>query len=240
MIKDIRAGICDDDRVWCSRAERIIDDYAEAIEAEIETVCFGDREQLFSYTGAPLEVLFMDISLRDDNGIEVAKAVNERWKHCQIVYLTNYLHYATEVYATEHIFFALKEQFEQRIGEIFGKVFHELEQKKPHLVFSVIGGKELILAPEDILYFERVRRVTVIETVWGRYEIWDKMDEIQEMLPKIDFVRCHNSYIVYLPAVREMLKNAFLLKNGAKVVISRSHLKNVKETFSKWARTQIS
>ena len=142
-------------------------------------------------------------------------------------------------YHTTHTFFVLKEQFQERIGEVFGKIFHIMEQKSERLAFSVIGGKEVVLAPEDILYFERSGRTTRIVTLWGNYEIWDKLQDVMEKLPELDFVRCHNSYIVYMPAVREMGKGCFILKNGTKIMISRSHTKAVKTAFMRWAMTQM-
>ena len=141
---------------------------------------------------------------------------------------------------TEHVFFVLKEQFEERIGEIFSKAFHQLSQTREKLVYSVIGGKEVSLAPADILYFERSGRTTNIITVYGTYPIWDKLSALTERLPKLDFVRCHNSYIVYLPAVREMLADVFLMDDGREVMISRSYRKIAKAAFMKWAVTQMS
>ena len=55
----------------------------------------------------------------------------------------------------------------------------------------------------------------------GNYEIWDKLRDVMERLSKIDFVRCHNSYIVYMPAVKEMEKGYFILKNDTKIIISQ-------------------
>ena len=240
----MRVGICDDDAVWCQSAEKIIHDYAEKTETEMEVVSFYTSEELDAYKGYPLDVLFMDIVLESEeegkNGIDLAALVNRKWKDCQVVYLTNYLYYATEVYHTEHVFFALKEQFGDRIGEIFGKVFHQLSQTRDKLTFSVIGGREVSLTPADILCFERSGRTTNIVTVYGSYPIWDKLSAVMERLPQLDFVRCHNSYIVYLPAVREMFPDSFVLNDGRKVMISRSYRKSVKASFMKWAVTQIS
>ncbi|HIZ64887.1 MAG TPA: LytTR family transcriptional regulator DNA-binding domain-containing protein, partial [Candidatus Blautia pullicola] len=75
-------------------------------------------------------------------------------------------------------------------------------------------------------------------TLWGDFQIWDKLDEIMEWLSNLDFVRCHNSYIVYLPAVREMEKGAFLLTEGIKITISRSYGKAAKAAFMRWALAQ--
>ena len=98
-----------------------------------------------SYDGYPLDMLFMDIVLENEegkNGIDIVTAVNKKWKDCQIVYLTNYLFYATEVYHTEHVFFALKEQFEERIGGFSEKCFINLpRQEKNSSILSSEGKK---------------------------------------------------------------------------------------------------
>ncbi|HJC10850.1 MAG TPA: LytTR family DNA-binding domain-containing protein [Candidatus Blautia merdigallinarum] len=235
----MRVGICDDDNKWYQKAKEIIESYGKKTDIEIEVLYFPQGESLEAYEGDPLEAVFMDVDLGKESGIILAGKINKKWKNCQIIYLTNYLSYATETYHTTHTFFVLKEQFQERIGEVFGKIFHIMEQKSERLAFSVIGGKEVVLAPEDILYFERSGRTTRIVTLWGNYEIWDKLQDVMEKLPELDFVRCHNSYIVYMPAVREMGKGCFILKNGTKIMISRSHTKAVKTAFMRWAMTQM-
>lgn len=231
-------GICDDDVKWCKRVESVLEEYAERWMLLIETIRFSSGDGLLAYQGLPIDVLFLDISLEGESGIDVAEEINRKWKSCQIVYLTSHLDYVTEVYRTEHIFFVLKEQFEKRIGEIFGKILHVTEKNRKQLLFNVVGGKVINLAPDEIYYFERMKRVTVIETVWGKHEIHERLNTVMEMLPQTDFVRCHNSYIVYLPAVREMLKDTFLMKNGEVITISRSYIKNVKAVFGRWMEIQ--
>ena len=235
----MRVGICDDDSKWYQKAKGIIEAYGKKVDIKIDVLYFSQGENLEVYEGAPLEAIFMDVDLGEESGIALAGKINKKWKSCQIIYLTNYLSYATETYHTAHTFFVLKEQFQDRIGEVFGKILHTIEQKSENLVFSAIGGKEVVLAPEDILYFERSGRITRIVTVWGNYEIWDKLGSVMEKLSKMDFVRCHNSYIVYMPAVRELGKGCFILKNGTKIMISRSHTKAVKTAFIRWAMTQM-
>lgn len=234
----MQVGICDDDGKWRQKAKKVILKYAKETDTKIDVLLFEGKKELEAYKGAPLEALFLDIILGEDNGIELAVQVNKRWKNCQIVYLTDSLDYATEVYETAHIFYVLKDQFSRRIGQVFSKVFHNLEKKREALIFSVIGGKEMVLAPEEIRYFERSGRTTRVVTLWGDFQIWDKLDEIMEWLSNLDFVRCHNSYIVYLPAVREMEKGAFLLTEGIKITISRSYGKAAKAAFMRWALAQ--
>lgn len=242
----MRIGIFDDDRLWCERAVQIIGDYGKSCEMETEVICFTSVSDMERYQGRALDVLFMDIELEHDegggtkNGIDLTLGINEKWKNCQVVYLTNYLCYATDVYHTEHVFFVLKEQFQNRIHEVFQKILHNLEQKTIRLIFEQIGGTSVIISPEEILYFEREGRTTNIITEHGIYSIRDKLSDVVKRLPPADFVRCHNSFIVYFPAVREMKKGLFVLNDGSQIVISRSHAKAVKNAFMKWALTQMS
>ena len=243
-MEKIVAGICDDSRIWCRQAAEILKEYGDSRSLDIQVVCFESEEQLFSYNGRALDVLFMDIELSGKegacrNGIEAAERVNALWRDCQVVYLTNYLYYATEVYGTVHAYFVLKEQFQTKIDAVFQKLLHQFQQKEKRLIFSVIGKNEIVLSPDEIICFERRGRVTDIHTVRGIYEIWDKLEVILQKVPELDFFRCHNSYIVYFPAVSEMRKDCFIMNNGMEVMISRSYAKKVKTAFMEWALTQM-
>lgn len=236
-------GICDDSYEWYLKAKRIIDTYINKTGEEAEILYFQDKDSLLE-NKERMDVLFMDIVLcqkdEDENGIQLAGFFREKQEDCQIVYLTNYLFYAVDVYETEHSYFVIKEQFEDRIEKVFEKIKHNLKQSINVLPFSVINEGKIVLKPEEILFFERKLRETEIVTETGKYKIWNKLDEIEAFLPKPDFVRCHNSYIVNLPNIREMQKKIFLMKDGSKIVISRGHQKEVKNAFMKWASMQSS
>lgn len=232
-------GICDDDKIWCNEAKRLIKEYTQQTLLEAEIYCFADQEALLSYSGAPLEVLFLDIELKSGSGLQTAEAVNRKWTRCQIVYLTNYLNYATEICDTKYVYFVMKEQFASRIGAIFGKIFHELEQHKKQLRFVCKGNQMICLAPEEIYYFERSKRKTILETIWGSYELYDRIDDLMKRLPSDEFIRCHNSYIIYLPNVKSAQKDAFCMKNGVNITVSRGYAKTTKAAFIRWILAQM-
>ena len=60
-----------------------------------------------------------------------------------------------------------------------------------------------------------------------------------EILPPLDFVRCHNSVVVHLRQVREMKKDRFVLDNDTEIMISRRYLKKTKEAFARWSLLQV-
>ena len=237
----LRIGICDDEQTWHDEARRIMEAYALAMEYHIELLSFYERDEHLAYDGMSIDAVFMDIELEADNGIQVAGVLNEKWPDCAIIYVTNYLFYATDSYQTEHIYFVLKEQFEKRIANIFYKILHSHKQIQNNLVFEVIGehGKKVLLSPKEIMCLERKKRRTQIHTTRGTYEVWDKIGDIEKRLPEFDFVRCHNSYLVYLPAVREFTMKSIIMKDGAVIAVSRAYAAHAKTVFERWASLEM-
>lgn len=236
----IKVAICDDEKLWRDKAEEILKRYASDFSIEMNIELFRGKQELLTYEGIPLEVIFMDIDLGNETGIEAVEEINKKWPSSQVVYLTSYLNYATEVYSTKHSYYVLKDQFEKRLPEIFLKVLKERERRGSRILFNLIGKSSAVLSPMDIYYFERDKRVTRIVTVWGNFEIKDKLEDVQRRLSDIEFLRCHNSYIVYLPAVREMESNDFIMENGDRIPISRNYAPNAKKAFMNWALTNMS
>lgn len=103
----------------------------------------------------------------------------------------------------------------------------------------MIKGERLLLELDEILYFERRKRITVIVTTIGVCETWDKLDSIQQSISSDEFVRCHASYLVRLSAVRSLEENDFRMIDGSLVPISRGYIKNVKDKFAAWVRRKV-
>ena len=235
----MRIGICDDELIWQEKARQTLEEYIIKMKIEYSITVFSAREEILSYEGYPLDLIFMDIDLAEESGIEVAGRLNKKWPGCQIIYLTNYISYATEVYETKHTYFVLKKEMEERMAQVLKRACDKMAQKKEKIVLAVVGGEAVYLDIDDILYLERDRRYTLVHTVWGSYRVKEKLDELLFMLPETDFVRCHNSFVVHLTKMKEMWKDRFLLEDGQEIMISRRYLKKTKEAFAKWSALQI-
>ena len=209
------------------------------IDMGMEVVCFSTAEELLEYKETPLDAVFLDIELGRDNGIFVAKKLNKVRPNCKIIYMTNYLHYATEIYNTEHIWFVINSKFTDKIGDIIGKIVSDMKDQEKKIVAETKERKKVSIAFPDILYIERDGKYTKCVTVWGVYTIKRKFDEIAEVLSGIDFSRCHNSYIVNFRHVREAKRNLYTLYNGQIVYISKSHLEETKADFLQWSMMYV-
>ena len=235
----MKIALLDDDKSWLKKAEEILIAYGEAHKIKFDIFQFEDHHQLLSSSEIAFDLIFVDIRLREENGIDVTKTVNEIWKDCPVVYCTDYLYYATDVYETDHMYFVIKDQFEDRLESIFGKLYAQKNKEEETIYFRVIHGGMTRFLLKDILYFERKTRKTLLVTMTSTYQINEKISEVFQHLPKAEFSRCHTSFIINLTNVKEKKGNAFLMKNQALIPVSRSYIKSAREDYLRWCDTQM-
>ena len=241
----LKIYICDDDRAWLDRAEELIrDHFAEISEDAVVETCSSIDE----ISDAP-DIVFMDIEFDSreqdgagegvSNGIEAAAKLNTMYPQCQIVYLTNYLSYALDVYGTEHVWYVLKDQLSQRLPDVTGRIMQSIEESRAELVVMGSGGRMESILCRDIMYLERKDRRTLIITSRGRYEVKDRIHVILGKMPSRLFARCHNSYAVNLSKVRGIQKGSLTLKDGTEILISRGYGRSFRTEYMNWAGERI-
>ena len=59
-------------------------------------------------------------------------------------------------------------------------------------------------------------------------------NELEEVLPKPPFVRCHRSYLVHLGAVESLSYTALTLKNGGSLPLGRTYIRSVRQALEAW------
>ena len=232
-------GICDDDKQWRESCKRTLEGFSSMIKLTMEIRCFATAEELLEYKDTPLDAVFLDIELGRKNGIFVAKKLNKTKPNCKIIYMTNYLHYATEIYNTEHIWFVVKKHFQDKVGEIISRILREFESKTSRIVLKTLKNEVISIVPSDIYYLEREKRGTRVVTVWDEYHVKERMSDIVPQLSELDFSQYHNSYVVNFRYVKELQKDMYILYGEADkeqiVQISRRYVQKTREDFLKWS-----
>ena len=183
-----------------------------------------------------LHILFVDIQKDDNNEIELVKKINSEWPVCQVVYVSDSFHHVMDAYETKHIYYILKENFEEKLPCILDKAIQQLRAcGNKEIVFQCHGGVNVRLKLDEIMYFERNLRVTNVVTREGRYVIDERINEIEERMMSEDFVRCHSSFLVNFLYVKACTKKKLILKNEQVIDISRSYWGIVEKEYVQWA-----
>ena len=158
------------------------------------------------------DVVFMDIDLKGESGLECAKAISEVEPKVKIVFATAHSEYmanAFEIYAFDYL---VKPFDLERITKTLGRIKSMTEEKdteaKAEGSFDklVIRGKEEInlIDTKDIIMIERTDGISRIVTEDETFLTSSSLSSIQEKLDPDKFMRCHKSYIIRVEAVKKL------------------------------------
>ena len=154
-------AIVDDNNFDLEECNRTLHSYAEEQHRQIQTRQFQTEGELLSQDQEWIpDCVFLDIVMEDNTprGIEIGTKINERWPYCQIVYLTDYIMYASDVYRTRHTYFVTKQDFDRRADEIFEIIEASNRNRNRRISLRTVNRSTISLYTKDILLFERKRR----------------------------------------------------------------------------------
>lgn len=179
-------------------------------------------------------VVFMRIHMMQQNrGIELSKEINEKYPGVLVVFLEEMKEYTSEIYEADHGYFMAVDQMEKSLPILFQEILPMRMKKNSYWIGLRCGYKVVRVAQEEILYFERNLRKTIVHMKSGELlETAEKLSGLLERLNPQEFVRCHNSYIVNLKEVEEIQGKEICMKQGLRLNISRAYLSDVKKSFT--------
>jgi two-component system LytT family response regulator len=154
------------------------------------------------------DVVFMDIDLGGESGLDCAKAITEVDPKVKIVFATAHSEYmanAFEIYAFDYL---VKPFDLERISKTLARIKSMTETVSLESSFDklVIRGKEEInlIDTEDIIMVERTDGMTRIVTKDEVFLTTTSLSSVQEKLNPARFMRCHKSYIIRTDAVKKL------------------------------------
>ncbi|MBI5974427.1 response regulator transcription factor LytR [Staphylococcus canis] len=207
-------------------------DEAENISETLEALLIHDYD-----------IVFLDINLMDENGIELGKKIQKMKSPPMIIFATAHDQYAVQAFELNATDYVLKPFEEERIRQAIDKVKTQTpEWKRPKTVQSapleqalpvVIDDRIQMLSQSDIIGFSVNQGVTTIYTVNGEYEVGDPLSTYEKKLNPDYFLRIHRSNIInkhHVQAVEHWFNYTFMvtLTNNVKMQVSRSYMKDFK------------
>ena len=227
----LKIAICEDSEI-----------FVEIIKKNIETILkvpyelhpfLSGKEFMTSLPemGCPYDIVFLDISLGEEtvSGIELGQIINGENPQTQLIFISQYLEYASDVYSTKHTYFIYKNQLNEYLPAALDAALKNLQTDKEPFLTVKIKQSHHRIPVNDILFLERNLRETFIYTKseTGR----DKLNILQQQLPDF-FVCCHRSFLVNLHAVSRLQHTEITLTTGQQIPVSRAHYEDVKKSFS--------
>ena len=230
----INIAICDDDVTTTGNLETILYKIAKKNFVRIEAEVFWDGRQLAEAVekGECFDMVFLDIEMGAEDGITAAHRIRKIDKNALIIYVTSHENYMQESFEVRPFRFLVKPVGEKDLEVCFQKAYEEICSNDSYFRYSYqrLNHKVLI---RDILYFESSRRKIHIVTEKESFELYGKLNEIEESLKasKSAFLRVHQSFLVNYKHVDGLGYDFVVMDNGKRISISEDRRKQISEEY---------
>lgn len=231
----IKFAICEDEIIEAEINKDYIKRWADKNNIECKIDIFDTAEKfLFSWGYKEShDVIILDINMRNISGIEIAKKIRESDNEVIIIFISGIDEYVFEGYSVEALNYLLKPIDDEKIFKVLDKVKEKLNKYLNNKRFLILSkGKNVFkIDSEDILYIIAFDHYIDIHTKDNIYTFNRKISEVENLLPKDYFVRCHRSYIVNIKYAKNINKNSLLLENQIKIPVSKTRMNDTYDTF---------
>lgn len=222
----IKVAICDDSQVDADKLESIL----EVLPYKMEVDVFYTGSNLLEYLEEQHEeyhLFILDIELEDMNGLELAKKIRKTDKQCFISFMSSHPEYVYDTFEIMVFDYLVKPIREERVIRLVKRA-KELLEKQGSLFSFHFNKAEYELNTDEILVFQKNKRLVEIVTHEDVLHTYMTMNEVMEQLNEERFARISYSCVVNLKYVESIQGSVVIMQNGMNLNISRNLLRDVK------------
>jgi hypothetical protein len=193
-VEQLNIAICDD--------EENIRIYIRKLIQKQETFCkiteFSSGKELLEFqdetNAEEIDILFLDISMGDEDGMTVAKQLRSQ----------------------------MESNFEQVFAQTIREYQYLMAKKKekPKEVLVRNGNRTRSVSADDIYYIESSNRKVTLYLRHEKIEYYDKISSLESEL-KPNFFRIHKGYLVNIKYVERYDRTEVKMRNGDSLLISK-------------------
>lgn len=167
-----------------------------------------------------IDLIFVDIQMPQLSGLEFIKLTN---RQTRIIITSAFREYALEGFEHEVVDYLLKpisfDRFLKAVQKAMNQVAFDDDDKKGDkqgdfiVVKTDAKNKLLKIDLKEICYIEGLKNYVAIYTDQQKVITLLNMKDIEDTLPKDQFIRVHKSYIIAIEKVKSIDGNQIFLKN---------------------------
>lgn len=230
-------GLCDDEVYQIKINNLFIKEIADKNDYDMKCYGFQTGKQLKNFLMKnKLDVLFLDIDLGQDNGIEIATWLASDYPEIITVFVTGHREFAEEAFEVDALGYLVKPYDIKKMENVMKKVMKRLQadcesEEKYEIVITDENIKKK-LDYREILYIERQQAKSIIKTKQKEYQVYETITSLCERIGD-SFIRVNQSEVVNKSLIGEIKGNVVYLKNGMNMSIGRTYRKEVFEKYFK-------
>lgn len=239
----IHIAICDDEQFYRDKIQSLLGHYLEKHHLDYTIQLYSSGEEFLSQreNSVKYDIVFMDISMKELDGLQTASQIRTFHSNTQLVFVTAFIDYALEGYKVGAVRYIMKDTLDTTISECMDAILHKM--RLTQVTFSFMDGTATLYT-DNILYVESQKHksffyymqsgttnTNAVQSGIVTYQMYEKLDLIEQQLSDYGFLRIHKSYLVNMKHIRRLSNYTAYLDTGEELPIPRLRYQAVKELF---------
>ena len=229
---------CEDESAQAKVFSIKIDQWAKNKNIAVHTDLFESAEEyLFQAEQNTYDVIFLDISMRGQNGMELARKIREKEKDVVLVFVTSDASYVFDGYEVGAYRYLMKPVDEKKLWEILDYARMQREVEEENYILVKKDSQSVRVNLNDVLYMEAQKHYVNLyledqESINIKTVFTELLQEMQEKSDTV--LATHRSYAVNIEKVVRIGRTECVLADGSVIPVSRSFYKEVNEAFIRY------
>lgn len=235
----IKIAFCDDDMEVLHQMNELLDRYQVERNEDITYAAFQSPFELLTEIekGIRPDILFLDVVMPGQNGMDVAKEIRQYDTNMKIIFLTSSPEFAVESYSVGAYFYQLKPIWEESFFRLMDAVLAECEKKKKNSL--ILRSKDGItrIDLQQLEYCEVLGRKLLFHLENGAVlESAGSLDDLAgQLMQYSNFFRPHRSFLVNMEYIQNISSRSIKMVNDAEIPIPHGKCSEVKNTYMEYA-----
>ena len=235
----IKIAFCDDDMEVLHQMNDLLDRYRVERNEDITYAAFQSPFELLTEIekGIRPDILFLDVVMPGQNGMDVAKEIRQYDTNMKIIFLTSSPEFAVESYSVGAYFYQLKPIWEESFFRLMDAVLAECEKKKKNSL--ILRSKDGItrIDLQQLEYCEVLGRKLLFHLEDGAVlESAGSLDDLAgQLMQYSNFFRPHRSFLVNMEYIQNISSRSIKMVNDAEIPIPHGKCSEIKNTYMEYA-----
>lgn len=235
----IKIAFCDDDMEVLHQMNELLDRYRVERNEDITYAAFQSPFELLTEIekGIRPDILFLDVVMPGQNGMDVAKEIRQYDTNMKIIFLTSSPEFAVESYSVGAYFYQLKPIWEESFFRLMDSVLAECEKKKKNSL--ILRSKDGItrIDLQQLEYCEVLGRKLLFHLENGAVlEGAGSLDDLAgQLMQYSNFFRPHRSFLVNMEYIQNISSRSIKMVNDAEIPIPHGKCSEIKNTYMEYA-----
>ena len=234
----LNIAICDDERAALELLRPSVYGALKARDVDSAIEIFSrPRDLLAHMEKVSFDLLFLDIEMPGMTGLELAQRLRREGSLVDIIYISNREDLVFDALRTNPRGFIRKTRLIQDVSGVIDTYLAYRQQNDQPKTMIIKERDQVIHIPLEKLQYIEGSGKAQIAHIAGKdqpMELHKSMQELEEELTGLGFLRIHKGYLLNYRFIRRIGDNEVTLTSGEKLPVSRRKYQEIRDAYMEW------